>query len=154
MLDSISFHAHKTLQGELKISVKIGFRGTKWLKVSGSFWSPSLWFKWGFPGGSMQDTQVQSLGWEDPPEKGIATHSSILVWRTPWTEEPGGLPSRGSQRVRHDQVTDTCTFADTVSIYLKLVLVGLFPQDSKHVALLSCEYRHVHEKGPSLPVTG
>ena len=102
----------------------------------------------------MQDTQVQSLGWEDPPEKGIATHSSILVWRTPWTEEPGGLPSRGSQRVRHDQVTDTCTIADTVSIYLKLVLVGLFPQDSKHVALLSCEYRHVHEKGPSLPVTG
>ena len=58
----------------------------------------------------MQDTQVQSLGWDDPPEKGMATHSSILAWRIPWTEEPGGLLSRGSQRVRHDQVTNTCTF--------------------------------------------
>ena len=41
-------------------------------------------------------------GGEDPLEKGVATHSSILAWRTPWTEEPGGLPSMGSQRVRHD----------------------------------------------------
>ena len=44
---------------------------------------------------------VQSLGWEDPLEEGIATHSSILAWRIPWTEEPGGLQSMGSQRVRH-----------------------------------------------------
>ena len=51
---------------------------------------------------AMQETQVQSLGWEDPLEKGIATHSSILVWRIPWTEEPGGLLSMGSQRVGHD----------------------------------------------------
>ena len=50
----------------------------------------------------IQKTQVQSLGWEDPLEKEMATHSSILVWRIPWTEEPGGLPSRGSQRVGHD----------------------------------------------------
>ena len=50
----------------------------------------------------MQLTQVQSLGWEDPLEKGIATHSSILAWRIPRTEEPGGLQSMGSQRVRHD----------------------------------------------------
>ena len=49
---------------------------------------------------AMQETQVQSPGWEDPLEKGIATHSSILVWRIPWTEEPGGL--QGLQRVRHD----------------------------------------------------
>ena len=40
---------------------------------------------------AMQETQVQSLGWEDPLEKGMATHSSILAWRIPWTEEPGGL---------------------------------------------------------------
>ena len=46
--------------------------------------------------------QVQSLGWEDPLEKGMATQSSILAWRTPWTEEPGGLQSIGLQRVRHD----------------------------------------------------
>ena len=48
------------------------------------------------------ETSVQSLGWEDPLEKGMATHSSIPAWRTPWTEEPGGLQSMGSQRVGHD----------------------------------------------------
>ena len=51
---------------------------------------------------SKQKTWVQSLGWEDPLEKGMATHSSTLAWRTPWTEEPGGLQSMGSQRVGHD----------------------------------------------------
>ena len=51
---------------------------------------------------AMQETQVQSLGWEDPLEKGMATHSSILVWRIPWAEEPGRLQSMGSQKVRHD----------------------------------------------------
>ena len=50
----------------------------------------------------MQETQVRFLGQEDPLEKGTATHSSILVWRIPWTEEPGGLQSMGSQRVGHD----------------------------------------------------
>ena len=52
---------------------------------------PALWEIW-----------VQSLGWEDPLEKGKATHSSILAWRILWTEEPGGLQSMGSQRVGHD----------------------------------------------------
>ena len=66
----------------------------------------------GFPSGSavknllaMQEpleTRVQSLGQEDPLEKGKATHSSILAWRIQWTEEPGGLQSIGLQRVRHD----------------------------------------------------
>ena len=51
---------------------------------------------------AMQETQVQSLGQEDPLEKGTATHSSVLALRIPWTEEPGGLQSTGSQRVRHD----------------------------------------------------
>ena len=66
-----------------------------------------------FPGGSvgkriylpMQETQetlVQSLGWEDPLEKAMATHSSTLAWKTLWTEEPAGLQSMGLQRVRHD----------------------------------------------------
>ena len=50
----------------------------------------------------VQETQVQSLGWEDPLEKGVATHSSILAWRIPWMEEPGGLQSLGLQRVGHD----------------------------------------------------
>ena len=51
---------------------------------------------------AMWETLVQSLGWGDPLEKGMATHSSILAWRIPWTEEPGGLQSVGLQRVRHD----------------------------------------------------
>ena len=49
---------------------------------------------------AMQETQVQSLGWEDPLEKEVATHSSLLAWRIPWTKEPGGLQSMGSQRVK------------------------------------------------------
>ena len=49
-----------------------------------------------------QETQVQSLGWEDPLEDEMATHSNILAWTIPWTEEPGGLQSMGSQRVGHD----------------------------------------------------
>ena len=51
---------------------------------------------------AMQETQVQSLGQEDSLEKGMATHSIILAWRIPWTEEPGGLQSMVSQRVGHD----------------------------------------------------
>ena len=67
---------------------------------------------WGFPRSSvvknlpavqeMQETQVWFLDQEDPLEKEMATYSSILAWEIPWTEESGGLQSRGSQRVRHD----------------------------------------------------
>ena len=67
----------------------------------------------GFPGGSagknlpaVQEPWVRSLGQEDPLEKGMATHSSILAWRIPQTEEPGGLQSMWSQRVGHDWVTE------------------------------------------------
>ena len=61
-----------------------------------------------FPGGpevkasAVQETWVRSLGWEDPLEKEMATHCSILAWRIPWMEEPGRLQSTGSQRVGHD----------------------------------------------------
>ena len=51
---------------------------------------------------AMRETWVRSLGQEDPLEKEMATHSSILAWRIPWTEEPGRLQSMGCQRVRHD----------------------------------------------------
>ena len=51
---------------------------------------------------AMQETWVGSLGQEDPLEEGMATHSSILAWRIPWTEEPGRLQSMGSQRAGHD----------------------------------------------------
>ena len=50
----------------------------------------------------MQETQVQSLGWQDPLEEEMATHSSVLAWNIPLTEEPGGLQSVGLQRVGHD----------------------------------------------------
>ena len=53
-----------------------------------------------------QETQVQPLSWEDPLEKEMATHSSILIWEIPWTEEPGGLQSMGLQRVGHDWAQD------------------------------------------------
>ena len=66
---------------------------------------------WGFPGGSVvknlpaiQESRVQSLGQEDPLEKEMATHSSILAWEIPWTEKPGGPQSMGSQRGQHDLV--------------------------------------------------
>ena len=64
----------------------------------------------------MQETPVQSLGWEDSLEKEMATHSGILVWKIPWTEDPGGLQSMGSQTVVHDlacmlfKVHFTCFF--------------------------------------------
>ena len=54
---------------------------------------------------ALQETWLWSVAWEDPLEEGMATHSSILTWRMPWTEEPGGLQSMGSQRVRHGWVT-------------------------------------------------
>ena len=52
----------------------------------------------------MQETHVQSLGWEDPQGEGMATHSNLLAWKMPWTEEPGGLQSMELQRVRHNLV--------------------------------------------------
>ena len=54
----------------------------------------------------MQETQVQTLNQEEPMEKEMATHSSVLAWEIPWTKEPGGLQSMGSQRVRHDLATE------------------------------------------------
>ena len=73
-------------------------------KPEWTFW-PNQYFVQGFPGGSdgkASACNVGDLGWDDPLEEGMATHSSILAWRIPWTEEPGGLQSIGSQRVRHD----------------------------------------------------
>ena len=58
---------------------------------------------------AMQQTQIQFLGWENPLEKEMATHSSIFAWRIPWTKESGGLQSMRSQRVRQDWVTNTFT---------------------------------------------
>ena len=54
----------------------------------------------------MQETQAGSLGWEDPLEKGMATHSSVLAWKIPWTEEPDSLHSIGLQKAGHDWETN------------------------------------------------
>ena len=72
---------------------------------------------------TMWDTKVWCLSREDPLEEGMATHSGILAWRIPWTEEPGRLQSTGSQRVRHDRATDTFCF---------------FPQRNKNQLLVQC----------------
>ena len=84
----------------------------------------------GFPGDSvvknlpvMQEMQVQFLGWEDTQEKEMATHSSILAWRSPWTEEPGRLQSIGLQRVRDDLVTKTTTKQKTPKMVKNFLMI-------------------------------
>ena len=72
---------------------------------------------------AMWETWVHFLDWENPLEKGLATHSSIPAWRIPWTEEPGGLQSIGSQRVRHNWRTNTFTFHIKVTFDLTLVFL-------------------------------
>ena len=71
---------------------------------------------------------IRSLGQEDPLEEGLATHSSILAWRIPWTEDPGGLQSIGSQRVGHD-LSDLscmqCVFYTTAFLQKSLRVAGL-----------------------------
>ena len=74
---------------------------------------------------AVQETWVQSLGWEEPLEKGTATHSSILAWRSPWTEEPGRLQSRGSQRVRHDWAAFNIYFFQYIFICWVVTVVAV-----------------------------
>ena len=76
---------------------------------------------------AVQETWVWSLGWENPLEKEMATHSSTLAWKIPWTEEPGRLQSVGSQGVRHDWVTNTFT----VTLPLSHMLAMEWPNFSK-----------------------
>ena len=93
---------------------------------------------------TMPETQVRSLGWEDPLEKEMAIHSSTISWKIPWTEEPGRLQSMGSQRVRHDWATScSCShmngkhfgdlpfFAST--FHSKQTKISLFCIKCKHV---------------------
>ena len=69
---------------------------------------------------AMRETWVRSLGWEDPLEKEMATHSSILAWRIPWTEEPDGLQSMGSQRVGHNWATSQDRNTEGLKIWATL----------------------------------
>ena len=73
---------------------------------------------------AMQETWVRSLSQEDPLEKEMATHSSILAWRIPWMEEHGGLQSTGSQRVRHDQATSLQDNIKHTNVHVIRVLEG------------------------------
>ena len=75
----------------------------------------------------MRETWVRSLGWKDPLEKEMATHSSILAWRIPWMEKPGGLQSTGSQRVRHDWATSLSQSYNHVSVSHSVVPNSLWP---------------------------
>ena len=81
----------------------------------------------GFPGGSdnnlptMQMTHVESLGWEDPLQKGMATHFSILAWRIPWTEEPGGATVHGVTKSQNPLSTNVLTFTISKTVYYSLL---------------------------------
>ena len=77
---------------------------------------------------TMQETCVRSLGWEDPLEKGMATHSSVPAWRIPWTEEPGRLQSMGLQRVGHSLATEQqeSMFISQVLVYQGTVAFPMF----------------------------
>ena len=76
---------------------------------------------------AMQEIRVQFLGWEDPLEKAMVTHSSILAWRIPWTEEGGGLQSVGSQRVGHGRVTFTIIMYVLMDLWAFKLCVELVP---------------------------
>ena len=85
-----------------------------------------------------EETQVQSLGQEDPLEKGMVIYSSILAWRISWTEEPGGLQSKESQRVRHAWATNTFTFATrSRKPFLRLCIVFSKNSSTNLAALFS-----------------
>ena len=104
----------------------------------------------------MQETRVRSLGQEDPLEKGMATHSGILAWRIPWTEEPGGLQFVELQRVGHDRVTDTeksalqrcasfrCTTATAKRVCTFRLRPPPPPSGSVHLVLASGTLRAAH----------
>ena len=93
---------------------------------------------------AMQETQVQSLGQEDPLEKGMATHSSTLAWKIPWVEEPGRLQSMGWRRVGHD-----FTFTFTFTFHFP----ALKKEMATHSSVLACSIPGTGEPG-GLPSMG
>ena len=106
----------------------------KWLSSSSNdLFSASLVAQWQRIHLPMQETQVRSLGWADPLEKGLATHSSILAWRIPWTEEPGRLESVGSQK-NQTQLGDWTTKTNWITVLHLLLLY------SKVMQVYMCVY--------------
>ena len=121
------------MQTDPRVSSRITILGTLWthrvLGAKGWIWERVCPWAWAsqvaqliknLP--AMQETQIWSLGWEDPLEKDMATHSSSLAWRIPWTEEPGRLQSMGLQRVGHDWVTSLHVIGTITFIKLKLCI--------------------------------
>ena len=86
----------------------------------------------------MQETWVPALDWEDPLEKGMATHSSILAWRIPWTEEHGGLQSMGSQRVGRGWATNTFIFHFHLTSCISVCFFQLVKPKKLNIVLLQC----------------
>ena len=93
---------------------------------------------------AMQETRVWSLGWEDPLEKEMAAHSSILAWKIPWTAEPGRLPSMGSQRVGHD-------WASSVSLFTFHFQYSLEKEMGTHFSILAWKIPWMEEPGGLQP---
>ena len=83
----------------------------------------------------MREARIQSLGWEDPLEKEMATHSSILAWKIPWTEEPGRLQSTGSQKVGHDWATFFLSFFSSVQFSRSVLFNSLPPHGLQNTKL-------------------
>ena len=98
MVYILTLRIKKLLENKIKINTI--YNSLKNIKYIGIRASLVAWMVKHLP--TMWETRVRSLGQEDPLEKEMATHSSIHAWKIPWTEEPGGLQSMGSQRVRHD----------------------------------------------------
>ena len=96
---------------------------------------------------AMQETGIQPLDWEDPPEEGMATHSSVLAWRIPQTEGHRGLLSMRLQRAGHDQVTDTLKFFRAeeylffqIQLLISSSLISLWPGNAFHSIPLSGKF--------------
>ena len=111
-----------------------------------------------------QETWVQSLGREDPLEQKMATHTSILAWRIPWTEKPGGLQSMGSQRVRHDWATNIFTLWSFMEIQFTYQIIhslkihnslhfSAFTELCNHHHKLIWEYFHTPKRNHILPTS-
>ena len=131
-------------------------KNTTWICHSSSTVYIALILYLGFPGGSDSTESACSAGdmvWsmdrEDPLEKEMATYSSILAWRIPWTEEPGGLQSMGSQRVRHDWATNITLLIHYIYNYLHGVYIAFSSVAQSYLIL--CEPHRLHSM-PGFPV--
>ena len=93
----------------------------------------------------MQETRLRSLGWEDPLEKEMATHSSILAWKISWTKEPGRLQSMGSQRVGYDWATNTHTLV-ALKVEWMTKHNELLPWTASSVSVCMCGFQEQREK--------